>query len=175
MKKLLIKLGIGCLTVVLAENAALAQQPGDMAMLSEGKPYFKSFHVREDASVSNVNRKALKDFSGRYIGATSLNWYAVKGGFMNYFTAGGFPDRAFYDTHGRWQYSLIFYREDSLPRDIRGLVKSTYYDYAITLVQEVQTAESRCFVVYLEDAKTIRMVQVSPDGELQTRETFEKQ
>ena len=166
---------VACFSLLMFENPALAQQPGDLAMLSEGKPYFKPLTVSEVAATSFVNRKALRDFRGRYAEASSLNWYTVKGGFINYFVVAGLPDQAFYDEHGRWQYSLIFYHEDKLPRDIRVVVKRMYYDYSITLVQEVQTAQNGVYLVYLEDAKTNRIVKVSAEGEMETMELFDKQ
>ena len=175
MKKLFVTLFIGCIAMLMVENPALGQERGDLAMLSEGKPYFKTFTVPEAATSSFVNRKAVKDFRDRHANATSPSWYAVKGGFMTYFVVAGYPDRAFYDAHGRWQYSLLFYKEDKLPRDIRAVVKSTYYDCAITLVQEVQTAQNGVYLVYLEDAKTTRIVKVSKEGEMDTMEFFEKQ
>ena len=62
-----------------------------------------------------------------------------------------------------------------MPRDIRVVVKRMYYDYSITLVQEVQTAQNGVYLVYLEDAKTTRIVKVSAEGEMETMELFDKQ
>ena len=87
----------------------------------------------------NINTKALKDFGDRFNSPNDAKWFSDANGFVSYFVKDGYGDRAFYDKKGHWQYSLIFYGEDKLPRDIRAIVKSTYFDMNITLVEEVQT------------------------------------
>ena len=42
-------------------------------------------------------------------------------------------------------------RDNNLPKDIRAAIKSVYYDWNINVVVEVQTAEGKGYVVYLED------------------------
>ena len=70
--------------------------------------------------------------------------------------------------------SLILYGEDGLLRDIRAQIKSTYFDFAITLVEEVQTTDGIEYVVYLKDKSTIRILKVDMDGDIEILHVIEK-
>ncbi len=67
-----------------------------------------------------------------------------------------------------WQYSLVFFTEDKLPKDVRSIVKSKYYDLAIYMAEEVQTVDGKGYIVYLEDKSQIRIVKVSSENEMET-------
>ena len=123
----------------------------------------------------NINIRARKDFETRFKNAGNTLWFSDKNGLVSYFVRGGYRDRAFYDTKGHWQYSLIFYNEDKLPLDIRTAVKSTYFDMAITLVEEVQAADGKVYIVHLEDKSTVKIVKVSTDDEISIVDEWEKE
>ncbi len=92
--------------------------------------------------------KAIKDFQTRFADANNAKWFSDENGFVSYFVKDGYGNRVFYDKKGHWQYSLIFYGEDKLPRDVRAAVKSTYFDLSITLVEEVQTTERQSYISF---------------------------
>src|SRR5262245_51290483 len=55
---------------------------------------------------------------------------------------------------GQWLHTIRTYDENELPRDIRHLVKSSYYDYHISLVLEIEKPrDSFTYIVHL-DGKT---------------------
>ena len=57
----------------------------------------------------------------------------------------------FYNNRGQRLYTIRNYDETKLPKDVRHVVKSTYYDYAITLVQEIEDAAGTItYLVHLE-------------------------
>ncbi|MEO6960598.1 MAG: hypothetical protein ABIY90_01450, partial [Puia sp.] len=59
-----------------------------------------------------------------------------------------------------------YYSEDKLPREIRAIVKSTYYDFTITVVEDVQTRVNGVYLIYLEDKTSIKIVRVTRDGDM---------
>ncbi len=116
----------------------------------------------------NINVRAYKDFQVRYNEADNVMWYYdPKAGFECYFLKDGYGDRVIYDKNGRWQYSLIMYGEENLPRDIRASIKSTYFDFDITLVEEIQMPGGIEYVVYLVDKSNIQILKVNSEGEIQ--------
>jgi hypothetical protein len=128
-------------------------------------PFFKGSYIPE---IKDVNSKALKDFQVRFNNVSKVKWFSDNDGFISYFNKDGFNDRAFYNKKGHWQYSLVYYTEDKLPRDIRSAVKSKYFDFAIYMVEEVQTTNGTAYIVYLEDKSIIRILKVSTEGDIDT-------
>lgn len=125
--------------------------------------------------VSSVHARVIRDFVLRFDRVSTARWMPEKKGSTMYFTKDGFNNRAGYDANGRWLYTLVSYDEGQLPRDIRATVKQEYYDYAITVVQEIQNSNGRAYFVHLEDEKTIRIVKVNPEREMETVDEFHKQ
>lgn len=117
---------------------------------------------------SSANTKAVNDFNKRFNKTADVRWISDKDGFVSYFKVDGFTNKVCYDKKGNWEYSMISYNESKLPKDVRTIVKSDYYDMAITLVREVQTPKGKGYVVNLEDKTSIRIVKVNDQGEMET-------
>ena len=185
MKKFLFALSVGLTSLAAISNCAYAQNSAQPVAFSDTKN-FKST-IRNMAALESpadmgtyisdakaINAKAIKDFNTRFNGANNAMWFSDKNGFTTYFVKDGFGDRVFYDKKGHWQYSLIFYSEDKLPRDVRAAVKSTYFDMAITLVEEVQTPDAKVYIVHLEDKANIKILKVNDQGEYETLQDLSK-
>ena len=124
----------------------------------------------------NINIRAYKDFQVRYHKAENAMWYYdSKAGFECYFLQNSYGNRAIYDKKGRWQYSLIMYGEKNLPRDIRASVKSTYFDFDITLVEEIQMPKGIEYVIYLTDKSNIKILIVNNESEIQILQELVKE
>ncbi|MGI8952391.1 MAG: hypothetical protein ACR2FN_12510 [Chitinophagaceae bacterium] len=66
------------------------------------------------------------------------------------------------------------YDETKLPHDVRAQVKSTYYDYAITTVDEVHYQGQIVYLVHMQDANTWKIIRVNSDGEMDVYQAFDK-
>ncbi len=178
MKKFLILLIIGCISYPALAGSIYAQGNGDVVAFTNSKIFIKSVQAFaglgslpfldsvNTSDLSKVSYGAIKDFKGRYTMASGEKWFAINGGFMAYFSQDGYNNRAYYDKKGRWQCSLTYYSEDKLPREIRAIVKSTYYDFTITVVEDVQTRVNGVYLIYLEDKTSIKIVRVTRDGDM---------
>jgi len=186
MKKILLALSIGCISFAALSNSANAQSGYNPIAFNDSKNLMTS--VRYLAALENpadlgtyvpdaknINTKALKDFSDRFNSPENTQWFSDKNGFTSYFVKDGFGNRAYYDKKGHWQYSLIFYGEDKLPREIRAIVKSTYFDMNITLAEEVQTNLGMVYIIHVEDKANIKILRVSKDGDMDTMQDLTKQ
>jgi hypothetical protein len=185
MKKILFALTLGCTSIAAIASTTFAQKSANPVGFGDSKnfksavlyaaalesPVFLGNYISDAKS---INTKAMKDFQARFNEASNTMWYSDGNGLETIFTRDGYSDRVFYDKKGHWEYSLIFYNENKLPRDIRAVVKSTYYDFTITLVEEVQTPDGNAYFVHLEDDQTIKIVKLNQDGDMETFQELAK-
>lgn len=127
------------------------------------------------ATVSTINLHAIKDFKARFGNVKDERWYAIKEGFLAYFSRNGYSERAYYDRKGHWLASLIYADEHKLPANIRDLVRRAYYDQPITFVQVVEVPDHIVYLVHVEDKATLKILRVSEEGEMDVMNEFTKQ
>lgn len=124
---------------------------------------------------NEINLHALRDFISRYDQADDASWFNTPdGGFESYFIRDGYGNRVMYDQKGNWVFSLIVYGEDKLPRNIRSLVRSTYFDFDIVLAEEVQMNGGTEYFVTMQDQSDIRVIKVNKDGDLEILQELNK-
>ena len=123
---------------------------------------------------SDINIKAMRDFMKSFKGAQSVQWYKVPDGTMAYFTNYGIKTRVSYDNKGNWMYNMRSYDEINLPREIRAQVKSVYYDYSITWVNEITKRQQTTYIVHMQDKKSWKTIKVCEGEEMETVETLGK-
>lgn len=124
--------------------------------------------------VNNISIKAARDFAERYPAVEDARWYIAKNGFIVRFALDSIDSRSAYNLRGAWVYTIKVYPEAKLSRNVRHLVKSTYYDYTITQIEEIDRPnEPRVYIVHMYDSTTWKNVQVR-DGELRVTEEFKK-
>jgi hypothetical protein len=186
MKKIAIVLTVGCISLSAFAGRMYAQQNGNVMAFTSTKAFkhsIESVILRETSifrdsarstELKDVNLKAITDFKNRYSAATEAKWYAIPDGYVTHCILDGFAARIFYNKKGRWQASLTNSGESKLPKDIRAIVKSTYYDFTITLVQDVETLSGGVYVIHLDDSKHIKIVRVTKEGNMDTLQEFEK-
>jgi len=184
MKKTLLALAALYLSVTAFTYRANGQGYNNVIAFTDTKTFARSiqlipflddsFSSATAADLSAVNAKAIKDFASKFGQGLNETWYKISDGFVSNFKVDGFANRVFYDTKGRWRYTVKSYGEKKLPRDIRSIVKSTYYDYTIKLVEEVQSADNLVYIIHQEDEKTIMNIRVSKDGDMDILEQFTK-
>ena len=127
------------------------------------------------AAVSTISARAIKDFKSRFTKVDNEQWARIDRGFCAYCTKDGIKTRVYYDLRGHWQASLKYCDEFQLPHFIRDIVKRTYYDLAITFVNIIEVPDHTVYLVHLEDKKTLKIVRVNEEGEMDVMNEFEKQ
>ena len=186
MKKILFALIIGFTFIVALSNCSFAQN-SNKGIESKFKkdliPSIRNLAILENPDLmgtyilkrSEINIWAVTDFMDRFDKIDNAIWFSTpKGGFEAYFVQDGYGDRVMYDKKGGWQLSLMNYNEDKLPRDIRTVVKSVYFDFEIILVEEVHTIEGVEYIVYLEDKSNIMLVKVNKEGDMELFQDLDK-
>ena len=112
--------------------------------------------------------KAGREFWKKYGEGKNESWYKLAAGFLAEFSDGAARYKSVFDYKGNWLYSIKEYNEQGLPKEVRELVKSTYYDYSIVWVKEVSQNQSVVYVVHISDGKSWKDVLVQ-DGEMEVQ------
>jgi hypothetical protein len=129
----------------------------------------------------HVNSRVLKTFRKTFDNVSGEKWYQLQIGFVALFNRDGIKYQVAYGKNTNWLYTIRTYDESKLPADVRSLVKSTYYDYNITLVQEIdrdpQTFERELspltYLIHMEGKNSLVIAKVC-DGEMQEWRKFKK-
>lgn len=126
--------------------------------------------------INDINMAAVRDFVKRFTTTADPEWTRITGDcYEASFTQPGMKCHAYYSKRGRWLCTLRTYKEKLLPHDVRHIVKSNYYDFAITGITEVEhyNIPGTVYIVYLEDEKTYLNLQVY-DGGIEVMQRLEK-
>ena len=175
MKQLFFRYILGIIPVIAFFSGAYAQSnkltPENFNSSSKEVAY-GSKNPNNYAAPADVSAKAIKDFSKSFKGVEA-NWFKVKDGFIAQFTRDDIYTRVDYNLKGKYVAMIRRYSEDKLPKDVRHLVRSNFYDYTISIVIEVTTDNGTAYLVKIEDEKRIKTIRVV-DGEWDVYEDYVK-
>ncbi|MGZ5220749.1 MAG: hypothetical protein ACXWV6_07715 [Chitinophagaceae bacterium] len=122
---------------------------------------------------ASISTKAIKNFTKSFKNANDASWFAIKDGYVAEFKQDGISTKVYYNRKGTWVANLRCYFEDKLPRHVRHIVKSHYYDFNIYYVQEVTVGNETVYLVKIEDKTSLKTIKVQ-DGEMTETEAFNK-
>ncbi len=170
MKKFLFAFVATSVFLLAITNGAIAQTSSKM----------KDFHpqgnivkidklmsaIDKTASPDDINTKAIKEFKKAYKDASGVKWVKNDCGITAEFASNGIQTVVYYNTKGRWQGSLKNYTEEKFNSKVRGFVKSSYYDYKIKYVQEIETIDTPAptYLAYIEDDANLKVIRIGPDA-----------
>ena len=129
--------------------------------------------ITASSSSAVVSAKINKAFNQFFAGATNLRWYEINKKFLVKFIMNDQENRALFTKTGQLVYHITYGAEGFLPKDVRHLVKTKYYDQKITRVLNVKQDERNIWVISLEDAKDFIMARVE-DMELEETQRMTK-
>jgi hypothetical protein len=123
---------------------------------------------------SNVNQRAAKDLTRSFKNLSNERWLKAADGFIAKFSVGDMAHQVAYTKKGSWVYTIRTYDETKLPAEVRHMVRSSYYDDKITLVQEIATpGNPLTYIVHLEGKKRFINLRIS-EGEMEEWQKYVK-
>ena len=122
-------------------------------------------------ALSDIHPRAIQDFQRSFKDITSEEWSKLDNGYIASFTIDSVKTKVAYNRHGIRNYTLQYYNEQKLPREVRNMVKSVYYDYAIFNVIEVNLNDQPIYLVYMRDETHLKTIRVS-NGEMQEVQNY---
>lgn len=166
MKKLLIATGI---SFVALTGCAYAQQGGHALAASNVK-----ISQPKNQFLNDINVKTMRDFVSRYGENADVKWHNSKDNVIAVFFRDSIQHRVVYTRYGELSVIMKYYDETRMARNIRAQVKSTYYDYKIFIIQEIESPnQPTIYIVNLQgdtDWKKVRLCQ----GEMEVMEEYKK-
>ena len=129
-----------------------AQNPGNFSLLN--------MHI---LGTSGAVVRAQRDFLKREGGQKGEQWYKIFDGFQAEFGETGHSCSVYYDEQGRWSGSIRGLGEKELPVEVRRLVRSTYLDYSILSVKEIQRGEALVYDVHIESDTSGKELLIQDD------------
>jgi hypothetical protein len=114
---------------------------------------------------TNIDFRTLKDFKKRFTSKDNAAWYPTDEGYIAEFFADSIKTTAAYGKKGKWFYTIQRYHEQKLPADIRTRVKSIYFDYTISVINEVHVpqGENAIYILSLQYNHDIKIIRVCGD------------
>lgn len=158
------------ISIVLFSTALTAQQVNRQPLTDN----LQSLHM-STLPINKVHVKAMRDFLKRDNNAVNADWNVVESGYVVKYTGkNNSKCKTVYNCRGEFVYTIRQYYENVMPREVRGIVKSEYYDYTITLVDEIEERmKPLVYIVHLEDSTTLKNIQVC-EREMEVLEKYNK-
>lgn len=112
-----------------------------------------------------VRSKIVWNFNRAYKSADGAEWMVLKDkGLVCRFYMNNILYRAFYGRNGDWLQTTSGYEADKLDGTVKEMVRSTYRDYAISYVNQIDLPANRIiYLVEVQDSKSIKKIRVAGD------------
>lgn len=127
--------------------------------VKDSHPLLRNPLLRNEISI-----KAVRHFKKFFPTIQDEKWYVITNGYMVKYKEGDVNTRVDYDLKGNWSYTIRYITESKLPKDVRKLVRSTWYDYAISSIEEIQVDHNFIYIVHIHEGDDWKMIRVA-DGE----------
>ena len=129
--------------------------------------------VKPDDDLSNINSKAIRNFSKHYKHATNVYWSNQGKVITASFKEKGIQHTVFYLKNGRWLHTFIRYDATHLNDEVKSLVTNTYKNFDIAWVTEVHEGNMVSYFINIESPKEIKVV-IAYDGTVAVYKEFKK-
>jgi len=124
--------------------------------------------------ITNITMRAIRHFLVHFGEVSNEIWYSTPDLFVAMFTLNDIDYRVDYDRKGNWIETYRTYNETKMSQELRQSVKSSYWDYHIYLVQEIeQPRHPVTYIVHLENKTKLINLQIS-DGIIFEWQKFNK-
>jgi len=125
------------------------------------------------SNCDDINSKAMKNFGRSFRNVSNEKWYEVDNALIATFTLNDIDYRVDYCKKGYWLRTIRTYDETRMPGDLRYAVKSTYFDYEINLVHEIESPNAPVtYIVQLLGKTKVINLRIC-DGEIEEWQKFE--
>ena len=153
MKKLIVPSLLCGLLLAIGINSAFAQ-----IQLNE-------VTVSSKPTKAIVSQKVSESFAKLFKGAEAPQWFKADKDYVVDFILNNQINKAEFTTNGSLVYHMAFGNEKQMPTDIRTIVKSKYFDFAINSTVQITYQEENAWIVNVEDAENYLVLRVA-DGKL---------
>jgi hypothetical protein len=134
-----------------SQNIQPGVSPEDQPNLLASNSTAKKSPHEGSAYLNDINTKAIRHFKLLFKTVTDDRWYTMHDEYRVNFTVKDIRCRADYDMNGKWLHTIRYYEEKKLPVEVRRVVVSSYLDYIIRTVEEIESPKNDIiYVIHLE-------------------------
>jgi hypothetical protein len=185
MKRILSTSFIGLLVALAVSTTAKAQFAMSNIISPRDTAYYRKliienfpdpgYHSRNyNEKFTNITTRAIRHFLENFNEVCNETWYCTPDLFVAMFKLNDIDYRVEYDKNGNWIETYRNYGETKISPDVRQAVKSSYPDYDIYLVEEIeQPLHPIAYIIHLENKAKLITVRVS-DGVIYEWQKFNK-
>jgi hypothetical protein len=133
------------------------------------------FATAVNVSRNDINVNALRHFAKNFNDASSERWYATTDLAVALFNLRDIDYRVDYNIrNGNWIETFRTYSEASMSTDLKEAVRSSYHEYIIFQVQEIeQPLHPVNYIVHLQGKARLINVRIY-DGQIQQEQKFKQ-
>ncbi|HTD41018.1 MAG TPA: hypothetical protein VK671_10390 [Mucilaginibacter sp.] len=161
MKKLIIPFLLSGLVLALGVNSASAQIQ------------LREVSISSEPTKAAVTKKVSDSFNSLFKDAKAPKWFEADKNYVVDFILNNQVNKAEFTKKGRLVYHMAFGNEKQMPADIRTIVKSKYFDFAINSTVKINYEEKSAWIVNIEDDKQFLVLRVV-DGVMDVLDKIEK-
>lgn len=133
-----------------------------------------SYTTNGNEKITNITSRAVRHFLVNFSEVSNETWYSTPDLFVAMFKLNDIDYRVDYDRYGNWIETYRTYGETKMSRELKDIVNSSYWDYHIYLVQEIQQPlHPVTYIIHLENKTRLINLQVS-DGVIYEWQKFNK-
>ena len=124
---------------------------------------------------NDINVNALRHFARNFNDASSEKWYTTRDLVVALFSVRDIDYRVDYNIrNGNWIETFRTYSEANMNTELKQAVRSSYHEYTIFQVQEIeQPLHPLNYIVHLEGKARLINLRVY-DGEMQEEQNFKQ-
>ena len=120
-----------------------------------------------------VNDKVQKSFEQYFAGVSNQDWSMMGKDFHTTFYNNGVLTQALFDKKGNLINTISYGTEKDIPVSVKKIIKSEYYDYAITVAVKIKMNQEDIWVVNMKNDTEYLIVRVE-NGEMEQINRFNK-
>ena len=156
--------GASMILMIGTTNAQLIMKGSDATAGISGP---KADNPRKKSPAFAISFRTLRNFTKQF-NHTDAAWYEIEDAYIAKFSDNSIETMVGYDKRGTWLYTIKRYGEKNLPKEVRAQVKSIYYDYTISHIDEVKVPkqEGSIYIIQLRDNNNFKTLRVC-DRELE--------
>lgn len=125
-----------------------------------------ALHTGSQVYRNDIHIRAVRYFKHQFPGVEDERWYVIRDGFMVKHREEETNIRMDFDRFGNWLYTIRYINEKKLPKEVRALVRSTWYDHAISSAEEIQYANlPLIYILHIHEGNDWKIIRVS-NGEM---------
>lgn len=177
MKKIFSDGLVGALLLLTTTIGVKGQLAGNNTQLHDDYSFSKKADPKSPFAFvgrNNMNVRAVRNFTRSYQNVSGENWFELKDGFVVMFKLDNVDYQVAYNKKGNLLHTIRTYSEVQMPQELRHIVKSTYYDYEINLVHEIELSGNPAVYLIQLQSKTELVSLRSYNGEIEVVQKFIK-